>query len=54
VLGWEGFAQLARSSPIPVYAQGGLSPDCLDRAIGAGAAGIAFSAATMIGHRRLH
>ena len=54
LLGWEGFAQLARSSPIPVYAQGGLSPDCLDRAIGAGAAGIACSAATMIGHRRLH
>ncbi len=41
LLGWEGFARLARASPIPVYAQGGLSPASLDHARAAGGAGIA-------------
>ena len=48
-LGWDEFASLARASPIPVYAQGGLSPDCLDRALAAGAAGIACSGAALLG-----
>ena len=54
LLGWREFARLVQSSPIPVYAQGGLSPDCLDRALAAGAAGIACSATVLSGPRRPH
>ncbi len=53
-LGWDEFARLVRSCPIPVYAQGGLSLDCLDHALAVGAAGIACPATVLIDHRRLH
>lgn len=42
LLGWEGFARIARGASIPVYAIGGLRPDDLDRARRAGAHGIAM------------
>lgn len=40
-LGWEAFAQLARQSAIPLYAQGGLRPELLATARAHGAIGIA-------------
>jgi 8-oxo-dGTP diphosphatase len=40
-LGWEGLRALTESSPIPVYAEGGMTPDMLMKARQAGAAGIA-------------
>lgn len=40
-LGWDGFARLAARLPIPVYAQGGMTPALLDAARRAGAIGIA-------------
>jgi 8-oxo-dGTP diphosphatase len=42
LLGWEGFAHIARGSAIPVYAIGGLRPDDLDEARRAGAHGLAM------------
>jgi 8-oxo-dGTP diphosphatase len=40
-LGWEKFAELALQSKVPVYALGGMTLSCLDRARQAGAQGIA-------------
>lgn len=40
-LGWEGFANLCRHSPLPVFALGGLSPEDVDRARAKGAFGVA-------------
>jgi 8-oxo-dGTP diphosphatase len=42
LLGWEGFARIARGLPIPVYAIGGLRPGDLDAARRAGAHGLAM------------
>jgi len=42
VLGWEGFTQCIRDTPLPVYALGGLRPDDLEGARRAGAHGIAM------------
>jgi 8-oxo-dGTP diphosphatase len=41
-LGWQGFAELARPSPLPVYALGGLTPADVDIAIDYGAHGVAL------------
>jgi len=41
-LGWETFAKLAGSSPIPVYGLGGLNRDDVDLAISHGAHGVAL------------
>lgn len=40
-LGWEGFAELAATSALPIYALGGLENDDLDAAHASGAQGIA-------------
>jgi 8-oxo-dGTP diphosphatase len=42
LLGWDGFAALARGCPIPVYAIGGLAPADLDEARRHGAHGLAM------------
>jgi 8-oxo-dGTP diphosphatase len=42
-LGWHGFSALALSTPIPMYATGGLAATDLDRAQHAGAHGVALS-----------
>ncbi len=42
VLGWEGFATIARQTAIPVYAIGGMTPDDRMRAIDSGAHGMAM------------
>ena len=42
VLGWDGFAAIARTTAIPVYALGGLLPGDLEAARGAGAHGVAM------------
>ncbi|MEO1767229.1 Nudix family hydrolase [Thiobacter aerophilum] len=41
-LGWEGFAELVRDYPLPVYAIGGMRPEHLERAWQHGAHGIAM------------
>ncbi len=41
-IGWEGFARAVATTAIPVYALGGLGPGDLDRAIDAGAHGVAM------------
>jgi 8-oxo-dGTP diphosphatase len=41
-LGWERFAELVRTTPIPVYALGGLEHADLDMAIAQGAHGVAL------------
>lgn len=43
-LGWPGLAALAREAPVPVYAQGGLTPALLAEARRAGALGAAVAA----------
>lgn len=40
-IGWDRFAELARRSPLPAYALGGVGPGDLDRARAAGGFGIA-------------
>lgn len=40
-LGWEGFADLCRQSPLPVFALGGVGPEDLDTAREHGAFGVA-------------
>lgn len=40
-LGWQGFERLCRSSPLPVYALGGVSPDDLARCRECGGFGVA-------------
>ncbi len=40
LLGWHGFAELARGSPLPIYALGGLTADDTDSAIDHGAHGV--------------
>ncbi len=40
-LGWEGLQQVAQAAPIPVFAQGGMTPAHLEQALRFGAAGIA-------------
>lgn len=40
-MGWDRFAVLTDTAVVPVYALGGIGPDYLDRAIQAGAQGIA-------------
>ena len=42
VLGWDGFAQLAKGASIPVYAIGGLQREDMDDAWRAGAHGLAM------------
>ncbi len=42
LLGWDGFARLARGAPIPVYAIGGLKATDLDEARRHGAHGLAM------------
>jgi 8-oxo-dGTP diphosphatase len=41
-LGWDGFAALISDYPLPVYALGGMNPDCLPVAQSHGAHGIAM------------
>jgi 8-oxo-dGTP diphosphatase len=41
-MGWERFATLARTQPMPVYALGGMKPELLDTATQHGAHGIAL------------
>jgi 8-oxo-dGTP diphosphatase len=41
-LGWQAFARLARGTPIPVFAIGGLQPGDLDEARSHGAHGLAM------------
>jgi 8-oxo-dGTP diphosphatase len=41
-LGWDGFADIARQTPLPLYAIGGLLPRELPTARAAGAHGIAL------------
>ena len=41
-LGWEAFAGLARASPLPIYALGGLTAGDVDDAIDHGAHGVAL------------
>jgi 8-oxo-dGTP diphosphatase len=41
-LGWEGFANAARGSRVPVYALGGLVREDIDAAIRHGAHGVAM------------
>src|SRR5207247_2427427 len=41
-LGWQGFAERARPSPLPIYALGGLTPADVDSAIDHGAHGVAL------------
>lgn len=41
-LGWQRFSRLAADSAIPVYALGGVTPDCLETAQQNGAHGIAM------------
>lgn len=40
-LGWDGFARLARRSPLPSYALGGMGPRNLDQALAMGGFGVA-------------
>jgi 8-oxo-dGTP diphosphatase len=47
-LGWDGLARLATQAPIPVYAQGGMTPALLAAACRAGAAGIASDASGLL------
>jgi 8-oxo-dGTP diphosphatase len=42
MLGWEGFARLARGAPIPVFAIGGLRPSDLEESRRRGAHGLAM------------
>jgi 8-oxo-dGTP diphosphatase len=42
-LGWHGFSALALTTPVPMYAAGGLAASDLDRAQHAGAHGVALS-----------
>ena len=42
VLGWDGFAALARGATLPVFALGGIKPDELETAWSRGAHGIAM------------
>lgn len=44
-LGWHGFSALASTTPLPVYAMGGVATTDLDRAQHAGAHGVAVSSA---------
>jgi 8-oxo-dGTP diphosphatase len=39
-IGWDGLRRLAQASPIPVYAEGGLSAEMVSQAQRAGAAGV--------------
>jgi 8-oxo-dGTP diphosphatase len=41
-LGWQGFAALIAGYPLPVYAIGGMRPECLEKAWSHGAHGIAM------------
>lgn len=41
-LGWEAFARLAGEADVPVYALGGLRPGDMERALAAGACGLAM------------
>jgi 8-oxo-dGTP diphosphatase len=41
-LGWDGFARIARGTPIPVFAIGGVRPSDLDDARRNGAHGLAM------------
>lgn len=41
-IGWQRFAELVRSYPLPVYALGGMRPELLDTAMQHGAHGIAL------------
>ncbi len=41
-MGWDGFAQLARDYPLPIYALGGMRPELLETAMRHGAHGIAL------------
>jgi 8-oxo-dGTP diphosphatase len=42
-LGWDGLQRLTQTAPIPVFAQGGMTPAHLEQARRAGAAGVATS-----------
>lgn len=51
-LGWRGLRAVTDNSPVPVYAQGGMSPETLADAHSAGAIGIAMSVAPTVSIRR--
>ena len=48
VLGWDGFADLIRDYPLPVYALGGMAPELLEAARENGAHGIAMLRAAWV------
>jgi 8-oxo-dGTP diphosphatase len=41
ILGWEGFAKLAKLSPLPAYALGGVGPSDLGQVRACGGFGVA-------------
>ena len=41
-IGWAAFSEMIRDASLPVYALGGLTPDCIAEARGHGAHGIAM------------
>ncbi|MBI3374765.1 MAG: Nudix family hydrolase [Betaproteobacteria bacterium] len=41
-LGWEGFGEIARGAPLPIYAIGGMRPEDMERAWMFGAHGLAM------------
>jgi len=45
-IGWQRFNAMAGAAPVPVFAQGGMTPERLDEALLAGAAGISVSVAS--------
>lgn len=51
-LGWQRLKQIAEASPVPVYAQGGMSLTALDAAQANGAVGIAMAAQSIGDQRR--
>ncbi|WP_305684735.1 Nudix family hydrolase [Microbacterium sp.] len=46
-LGWDGLRRLTATTPLPVYAQGGVGPDDLQKARAAGAWGVAVDVASL-------
>lgn len=51
-LGWEGLARIVAATPLPVYAQGGLTREDLAAARACGAVGIALNAAAWLRNDR--
>ena len=50
-LGWDGLRRCVSASPIPIYAQGGLTQAHLHQVLAAGAAGLVLACAARFEHR---